>query len=152
MPISSPFTVRQIVIKKPGDNWNGIFVGDLRKSVSSTPDPRDLEGSENTFTLNKFKEEWSKQSKFSWSSYKWDREYVSENTLIFYFYFDDQTTAVDFYNWRNTIVKPVPDITKFKPEEGFVDKLEDLDPSNRPARYLFEWEIVDSAGNPVPTN
>ena len=132
------FTVKKIFTKYDDDNWSGLA---LRKfgRVDTTHDPRDDEGRDNNYVRNVKKEHFNQQSKFI--NLPWDREYVSDNTLIIKTYFDTEQDAKDFYLHEITYRFKIPVPSSSTPTEGYSVAPEGL------TRYKITWEIEDVDNN-----
>lgn len=91
-----PYKLEQIFTKTDEQDWSKVIIGDVSRSMNSTPDSRDDQG------RSLFSEE-DRTSKYSWfvefknrvgSNYiGWDREYRGNNQLALIFYLDNESTA-----------------------------------------------------------
>lgn len=91
-----PYKLEQIFTKTDEQDWSKVIIGDVSRSMNSTPDSRDDQG------RSLFSEE-DRTSKYSWfvefknrvgSNYiGWDREYRGNNQLALIFYLDNENTA-----------------------------------------------------------
>lgn len=128
--------LKKLIKKNDSSPWQ--FYIEPSKSVSSLPDSRDLQIEDASDGLKIY--EYTREWRHAFPGYLgWDREYIDDNTLVFKYYVDNESTATNMLlEHKNKSIE----LQNLNLSANVSQNL-----SNTTSSYKIVWSYVDDNGN-----